>query len=129
MFMRLERVNSKHECLLSFYQQELLEMAMSVRSSHPSSHALLFVVGQLFCHSCEASRCLPNTGSSHLFMWSLELLMNVEELVKNEDTEDASLVVSSVDQERRTFFMALDTVPSLEQRTTLKQKLNVIFPS
>ncbi|XP_030854105.1 uncharacterized protein LOC115919055 [Strongylocentrotus purpuratus] len=110
--------------------KKILSNATESISSSPSSSAhaapQVFLIGQLFCQSCEVSRRVPGLATEQLFVWCLELVTRVEELLGWHSDNNVDVVRDVAHQEMKTLSRAIEWLPSSGQRSTLLQKVSAI---
>ncbi|XP_030853058.1 gem-associated protein 4 [Strongylocentrotus purpuratus] len=108
----------------------ILSNATESISSSPSSSAhaapQVFLIGQLFCQSCEVSRRVPGLATEQLFVWCLELVTRVEELLGCHSDNNVDVVRDVAHQEMKTLSRAIEWLPSSGQRSTLLQKVGAM---
>lgn len=112
--------------------KEILDTTTICQSSPSSSThmAQVFLIGQLFCQSCLICGRVPESGSEQIFVWCLELLMRMEEMMGCHGNDDAAVSAAVNDaayHEFKTMSRAVESLPNVAQKSTLQQKLGALL--
>ncbi|XP_072176415.1 gem-associated protein 4-like [Diadema setosum] len=83
--------------------------------------AFLFVIGQLFCHSCKVAGCVPPSSSELLFVWCLELVSQAADLMTRHPGD--SSLSNAARQQAKTLCSVLSWMPGSEHQAMLQLKI------